>query len=115
MQQDVHDLMPRLVSLLITKPTSMPCRDADEDVELLAARLKDRRSAAESVFNALRRAEQAANAAAQVLLNVMLACSAQFPEDWRLMENASQHGINTPHMLWISLTDGGFSSSDTLV
>jgi len=49
-----------LVNLLTT------CRvTTDEDVELLE-RLKDRRTAAESVYNALRRAEQAANAAAKV-------------------------------------------------
>lgn len=43
----------------------------EEDMALLG-RLKDRRSAAEDVYRALRRAEQAATAAAQVRLPLRL-------------------------------------------
>ena len=48
---------------------------SDEDVVLLG-RLKDRRSAAEDVYRALRRAEQAANAAAQVRVVAAAAAAA---------------------------------------
>jgi hypothetical protein len=75
--------LPRLCSSQHSAP-NIQLAASDQDVELLE-RLKDRRSAAESVYNALRRAEAAANAAAQVLQKY----KADIKLDYGTMANAT--------------------------